>query len=174
MKATQIKRLLPAVFQSAADGVTPLATILKIMEEMHAPAEATLDHLESYFDPYRTPDACVPFLATWVDLEGVLDQRGSTGATLSTGVGRLRELTATAVLLSKWRGTRKGLLFFLQMATGVNDFTINEAIRDADGNEIPFHMRIAVPAAAKAHRTLIERIIELEKPAYVTYDLDFG
>jgi phage tail-like protein len=174
MKATQIKRLLPAVFQAAAEGMTPLATILKIMEEMHAPTEAILDHIETYFDPYCTPDAFVPVLATWVDLESVLDQHGETGASLSTGVGRLRELTAAAVLLSKWRGTRKGLSLFLETATGLKDFAINETVADSDGAVIPFHIHIAAPAAATTHRAVIERIIDLEKPAYVTYDLEFA
>ena len=174
MKATQIKRLLPGVFQTAAEGATPLATILKIMEGMHAPTEAILNRLEAYFDPHRTPDAFVPYLASWVDLENLLDQHGSTDASFSTGVGRLRELTAAAVLLSKWRGTRKGLSLFLETATGLTDFTINEMVADSRGEMIPFHMHILAPAAATAHRAVIERIVDLEKPAYVTYDLEFA
>lgn len=178
MKTAQIRRLLPSVFQGAADRGTPLAAILDIMEAMHAPSESILDHIEIFFDPYRTPDAFVPYLAGWVDLEGILESphsRSTSGIpSLSTGVGRLRELTAAAVTLSKWRGTRKGLLLFLETATGMDGFTIAESTVGADGKVVPFHLRITAPAASVEHRALVQRIIDLEKPAYVTYDLDFA
>jgi phage tail-like protein len=178
MKTAQIRGLLPSVFQSAAGRGTPLNAILEVMETMHAPSEALLDHIEIFFDPYRTPDAFVPYIASWVDLEGVLDSpraRDVSGIySLSTGVGRLREVAAAAVTLSKWRGTRKGLLLFLETATGLSGFTIDEAAVGSDGKVIPFHLRITAPAASVEHRTLIQRIIDMEKPAYVTYDLDFA
>ena len=182
MTAAQIKRLLPSVFQDTADARTPLRAILDVMEAMHAPSESVLDHLETYFDPYRAPDAFVPFLASWVDLESVLDCPRASGPSrdsarvpsLSTGIGRLRELTAAAVSLSKWRGTRKGLSLFLETATGVSGFLIDEVTTNQDGKPVPFHIRITAPAAAAEHRTLIARIVELEKPAYVTSDLRFA
>jgi phage tail-like protein len=178
MKTAQIKGLLPAVFQGAAEGGTPLNAILDVMETMHAPTEALLDHIEIFFDPYRAPDVFVPYLASWVDLTGILDPpraRDTSGIySLSTGIGRLREVTAAAITLSKWRGTRKGLLLYLETATGLNGFTIDEAAVGSDGKVIPFHLRITAPAGGVEHRTLIKRIIDMEKPAYVTYYLDFA
>jgi phage tail-like protein len=178
MKTAQIKRLLPSIYQSAADQRTPLTSILEIMEQMHAPAESILDQLEIYFDPRRAPEEFVPYLASWVDLEPVLDipkSRDKTRLpTLSTGIGRLRELTAAAVTLSKWRGTRKGLLLFLETATGTTNFKVEESTLGPDGKPRPFHIHITAPAESLPHRTLVQRIIELEKPAYVTYDLDFA
>jgi phage tail-like protein len=178
MKTTQIRELLPSVFQGAADRGTPLSAILEVMESMHVPSEAILDHIEIFFDPYRAPDAFVPYIASWVDLAGILDsprsQETSSVCSISTGIGRLREVTAAAVTLSKWRGTRKGLLLYLETATGLNGFTIDEAAVGSDGKVIPFHLRIVAPAASVEHRTLIQRIIDVEKPAYVTYDLDFA
>lgn len=145
---------------------------------MHAPAESVLDDLAIVFNPYRTPYVFVPYLAGWVDLEVLLDVPHSGGASsipsLSTGVGRLRELAAVAIKLSHWRGTRKGLRLFLETATGMGGFEVNEHIRDANGKEKPFHLRISAPRELASHRTLIQRIIELEKPAYVTYELEFG
>jgi hypothetical protein len=38
----------------------------------------------------------------------------------------------------------------------------------------PFHIRVVGPAEAAVYQPLVERIIELEKPAYVTYELQFG
>jgi phage tail-like protein len=178
MKKGQIKRLLPAVFQRAAQPGTPLYAVLDAMETMQAPSEAVLDSIDMYFDAYRAPDNFVAYLAGWVDLEVLMDvPRGnspSSTLSLSTGVGRLRELTATAVTLSQWRGTCKGLRLFLETATGATGFDIEEHVTGADGKERPFHMRITAPANLAGHRVLLERIVELEKPAYVTYEFAFA
>src|SRR5262249_20661562 len=174
----QIKRLLPSVFQRTAPAGSPLSAILDVMEAMHAPSEAALENLPVTFAPYRTPDAFVAYLASWVDLEVLLDiPRGAktaAAATLSTGLGRLRELTAAAITLSQWRGTRKGLELFLETATGMRGFEIEEKVMGADGKPRPFHLRITARGQLVTHRALVERIIELEKPAYVTHELQFG
>ena len=178
MKKEQIERLLPSVFQRTAAAGSPLSAILDVMEAMHAPSESALENLPVVFDPHRTPDAFVPYLASWVDLEGLLDiprdTTSSAAASLSTGVGRLRELTAAAMNLSRWRGTRKGLQLFLETATGMSGFEIEETVIGADGRPRPFHLRITAPGQLVKHRSLVERIIELEKPAYVTHELQFG
>jgi len=101
-------------------------------------------------------------------------ESGPSTPRLSTGVGRLRELTAAAVTLSHWRGTRKGLTLFLETATGTNGFEVDEHVVGVDGRVKPFHLRITAPGQLAEHRSLIQRIIELEKPAYVTYELGFG
>jgi phage tail-like protein len=175
VKKAQIKRLLPAIFQRAVQPGNPLSAILDVMEAMHSPPECVLQDLAVTFDPHRTPDAFVPYLASWVDLEVLLDVPHFEGAsaTLSTGVGRLRELAATAATLSRWRGTRKGLSLFLETATGMKGFEVDEEVRE-EGKIKPFHLRITAPGELIAHRMLIQRIIELEKPAYVTYQLEFG
>jgi len=178
VKKAQIKRLLPSVFQRTMRAANPLLAILDVMEAMHAPSESALDHLDTTFDPHRTPDKFVPYLASWVDLEILLDVppsgASSASASLSTGLGRLRELAAAAVTLSQWRGTRKGLQLFLETATGKQGFEINERVVGAEGMPKPFHLQINAPGELTPHRTLIEKIIELEKPAYVTYELEFG
>lgn len=177
MKKAQIKRLLPSVFQHGVQPGSPLSAILDVMESMHAPSESAMDHLAEMFDPHRTPDAFVAYLASWVDLEDLLDIPRSEGASstprLSTGVGRLRELTAAAVTLSHWRGTCKGLTLFLETATGMGGFEVDEHVVGIDGKAKPFHLRITAPGELTGHRSLIQRIVELEKPAYVTYELGF-
>lgn len=178
MKKPQIKRLLPSVFQRTVQPGNPLSAILEVMETMHAPSESALDRLEMNFNPNRAPDAFVPFLASWVDLEVLLDLRRteklSSIPSLSTGLGRLRELTRGAASLSKWRGTQKGLCLFLETATGAKGFRVDEQVKDKDGKVRPFHLKVTVPKELAGHRSLIERIVEFEKPAYVTYELDFG
>ena len=177
MKQVQIRRLLPAIFQAAVQSGNPLSAILDMMETLHAPCESALDRVDVNFSPYRAPEAFVPYLASWVDLEVLLDvphaRSGPSTATLSTGLGRLRELVSAAVTLSKLRGTRKGLTLFLETATGAKGFQVDEKVPDNTGQVRPFHVRVIAPKDLKDHRVLIERIIELEKPAYVTYQLEF-
>ena len=38
----------------------------------------------------------------------------------------------------------------------------------SDGRPKPFHIRVRAPQEAAPYRVMIERIIESEKPAYVT------
>jgi phage tail-like protein len=183
MKRTEIKTLLPEVFQRTCrrDQTTGqtgglLDALLAVMEALHAPAEAVLAELGSAFDPRRTRETFVPFLARWVDLERIfapndpLARQGRSRPAGSIALGRLRELTASAAWLSKWRGTLPGLQRFLQIATGEHAFIIRENL-DAQGQTCLFHFTVQAPATLAPHRPLLERIIESEKPAYCTYDL---
>ena len=177
MKQTEIERLLPRVIHRTLVAGSVLETVLVVMEALQAPAEDVLAGLDSYFDPRRTPDRFVPFLAGWVDLDALLVDSSADGNApieFPTGLGRLRELVAAAAFLSKWRGTAKGLLHFLETATGVQGFEIDEHVPDATGTPVPFRLRIFAPPETEPYRVLIEKIIELEKPAYVTYELAFG
>ena len=164
MKRNEIARLLPGVFQRTLDENGPLVALLGVMEALYAPSEAALAELPALFHPLRAPERFVPFLARWVDL----------GVPVTTGLGRMRELVAAAVELSRWRGTARGLLLFLRTATGREDFLIEERVPGADGRPRPFHLRVRAPAGLAPHRPMLEAIIEREKPAYVTYELLFG
>lgn len=178
MKRTEIEGLLPEVFQRTIHPGNPLFAILEVMEALHAPSEEILEHLDAFFDPYRTPDGFVPYLARWADLERLLvDSPEELSSTISpsfpSGLGRLRELIASTAFLSKWRGTAKGLLRFLETATGIQGYEIDEQVPGPDGQLRPFHLLIRAPTAVEQYRSLIERIVEMEKPAYVTYELVF-
>jgi hypothetical protein len=118
-------------------------------------------------------------LARWLDLDRLFERR-PTGEDLPlrqlmpAGLGRLRELIAMAAELSKWRGTKRGLLLFLQTATGLQGFEVDEKVPGDDGLPRPFHLRVKVPPGGLELKGLIERIVSSEKPAYVTYELEFG
>lgn len=163
MRRREIERLLPAVFQRTAAEGSPLVALLEVMEALHAPVEAALEGLAANFDPRRAPDRFVPFLARWVDLP----------LSVALGRGRLRELIALRAGLSAWRGTGRGLLRFLEVATGATGFRIEERVVDAAGRARPFHIRVIAPEALSPHRPMLQQIIEREKPAYVTYELSF-
>lgn len=176
MKQNEIKQLLPEVFQRTVRSGGPLHTLLAVMEDLHAPSEHVLDELEKYFDPYRTPDRFVPYLARWVDVDRLLPESAGEDAGaphFPSGLGRLRELVAAAAFLSKWRGTRRGLLAFLETATGIEEFQIRENVAAAGGEPLPYHLDIQAPPEAASYRELIEQVVEMEKPAYVTYELRF-
>lgn len=175
MKQEEIRGLLPEVFTRTLRPGGPLNALLAVMEAMHSPSEDVLRHLQTYFNPYLTPDGFVPYLAGWVDLDLLLGpQTPDSLPTLSTGVGRLRELVAAAAYLSRWRGTAKGLLLFLETATGSTGFSVDEHVLDEQGTVRPYHIKVQAPGETAPHEALIRRIIAMEKPAYVTYELEFA
>lgn len=180
MKHKEIEELLPRVFQRTVRPGSPLFALVQVMEGLHAPSERVLERLDVFFDPGRAPDEFVPLLARWVDLERIFEEPHAqsrepllTSEPLSTGIGRLRQLILSAVALSQLRGTAKGLLSFLELATGFTGFEIQENPRTDGGRVRSFHIRVQAPAEAAPHRRLIQRIIEQEKPAYVTFELEF-
>jgi phage tail-like protein len=176
MKAEQIKHLLPGVVQAGACPGSPMAALLDAMEALHQPAEDVVESIATYFNPHAAPDAFVPFLARWVDIDRFFPagySKMQSATPLSSGMGRLRELVQAAAYLSQWRGTCIGLTRFLETATGMKGFTIEEHTEDRECARRPFHLCITAPADARIHRALIERIIGQEKPAYVTYELNF-
>jgi phage tail-like protein len=177
MKSSDIARLLPEVFRSGVGDRSVLSALLHVMERLHAPSERMLHTLEASFDPMITPDRFVPMLARWVDLERLFMRSAADPSAslevLSTGTGRLRGLVARASHLSQWRGTRHGLIEFLETATGASGFAVDEQVPAADGRPRTFHIRVQVPPGLDAHRALIEQIVRSEKPAYVTCEIHF-
>ena len=65
MHRDAIQRLLPTVFQLSARPGSPLDAALHVMSDLHEPDERLLAAIEHVFDPYRTPDALVPWLTRW-------------------------------------------------------------------------------------------------------------
>jgi len=178
MKRREIEDLIPWVLRRTLQTGSPLAALLAAMEGLHEPSERVLERLDVALDPRRAGDAFVPYLARWVDLERLLeDETGRVEQVagrppLATGLGYLRELVAAAAHLSQWRGTARGLLLFLETATGAKGFELDEQVPGPDGRVRPFHLCVRVPESAARYRSLIERIVQMEKPAYVTYELE--
>jgi phage tail-like protein len=175
MRRAEIQTRLPEVFERTAGAPRgPLGPLLDVMEQMHAPSEAALDELERYFDARRAPDAFVPYLAWWVDLGWLLfEDPDATDAPLrpyTAGLGRLREVTATAAALAKWRGTARGLVGLLEAATGMQGYSVDEDLHDPAGRPLPARFRVHAPAGAEPYTELIRRIAEHEKPAHVVLD----
>lgn len=180
MRHSELERLLPAVLQRAKPPGSPLAAVLDVMEALHGPSERVLAELASIFDPRRCDERFLTMLAHWVHLERILPPADGAETDIDwrprdmpMAPGRLRALISAAPWLARMRGTARGLMSFLEIAVGER-FAIEEQVIDERGVLVPFHVRIAAPAGAEGMRELIVRIIELEKPAHVTYELVFG
>jgi phage tail-like protein len=163
MSRDQIEQLLPSVIRRTIAPGTPLAALTTVMADLFDPADQAAGTLDTCFDPWRCPERFLPLLAAWVDLP----------LPVTTGSRRLRELIAVAVGLHQVRGTRRALLAFLEAATGVHGFEIDEDVRDATGRPRPFVVAVRAPAAVRAHAAMIERLIESERPAQVRCELAF-
>lgn len=177
----EIQSLLPSVYRDAAQEGSPLAAIIATMATLANPVEETWGSLDEILDPRRTPDAFVPYLASWLALDRLFPKyqlnrqaNSSVNPEISTGVGRLRELVASAAELSRLRGSKLGLIRFLETATGETRFVVDDEIRLESGKLKPFFFRIFAPSTLLPHRRLLRTIVDSEKPAYVTYELIFS
>lgn len=176
MSRERIEQLLPSVFRWAIRPPqapftstpqpldNPLAVLTAIIADFYDPAEQAASELDQYFDPWRCPERFLPLLAAWVDIP----------LPITTGSRRLRELIAVAVRLHQVRGTRRALLAFLEAATGLRGFDINERVLDAKGQVRPFLVKVRAPAEAREHAAMVERIINSERPAQIQYELEFA
>ncbi|MCF8111194.1 MAG: hypothetical protein K9J85_06860 [Desulfobacteraceae bacterium] len=173
MKHEEIKKILPSMFREAVSAQSPLDSIVGVMETLHRNTEVMLEEIDAVFDPIRTNKDFVWYLAGWVDLDWIYKQSESDTGCLKAALNTedFRKLISLAWYLSKWRGTAEGLKLFLETATGVDGFEIKENPEGDNGGIMPFHIEITVPEAASGKRHLVERIIENEKPAYVTYNM---
>jgi len=173
MKAGEIAAVLPAVFRDILPNDPTLAALLDISEALQDPVELRLADLSLVFNALVTDDRFAPMLAGWVDLvwlyaddDAELETAAQAWSDSGIPAGRLRLLIGAAHTLSQERGTARGLVRFLEIATGVTGFGVDDAL----GPDTPFHLRVRVPAAAASQVTLIERIVNAEKPAYVTWE----
>jgi phage tail-like protein len=181
VKREAIVERLPDIFKQAVtdDPANPLTALLGVMEELHARDEDILASFGRYIDPRRAPDEFVSYLAFWVDYAWLfMDPPDNPYAAVEQpfpgGLGRLRELVASAAAESKWRGTSAGMVRMLERATGVQGYRVEEIVTDESGEQLPFRIRVVVPSHAEHFLDLVRRIVEHEKPAHVigTVDLE--
>jgi phage tail-like protein len=150
MRSDNIVQLLPAAYQRVFHPGGPLAALLGVMEDLHAASEEQLSHVEDLFHPYRSPDRLLPFLARWV----AVDHLGSR-----------RDLIRGGAALAQSRGTLAGLREAIRLSTGESDVDIEEAGA--------FHLIVRLPAGC-AQVEKIRHLVELEKPAATTFEIEIG
>ena len=178
MHRDAIQRLLPTVYQLSARTGSPQDAALHVMSDLHEPDERLLAAIEQVFDPYRTPDAFVPWLTRWVGLDWLVadepddldaaDPGGVDPSTFTPGAGRLRDVVAAGYAMAQWRGTDVGLRLLLTAATGAAGFVVDEPA------DRPFHLVVRAPAEASPHAAVVRRIVERMKPAATTAEVTFA
>jgi phage tail-like protein len=176
---------LPAIYER--DDL--MGRFLMLFESFWAPIEKQIDGLYHYLDPRITPADHLPWLASWLDLD--LDERWPEA--------RIRQLIRWAIALHRSRGTKWGLLKYLEIYTGQQAEIIEQRAQNAvigrgarlgpgialgQGNRphtftVTLHLP-PIEASRKREQTrleelrrrTIESIIEIQKPAHTLYTLN--
>lgn len=175
-------RFLPDIYRN----IDFVGRFLKIFEETFEPTVNALDSLWAYLDPLTAPEAMLPFLAHWVgwEFQGPLT------------LEQQRLLIRYALQIYRWRGTRRGLRFYLHLATGLpldehcsegqKSIGIHESFsqgcvfglanlgEDAVlGGSRPLHFTVCLrpPSHQVIDQALVHQILAQEKPAFCHYDL---
>ncbi len=174
---------LPTVYQE----VDFIARFIKIFEQAFDPVVNSFNSMWANLDPLTAPQALIPFLAQWVDWP--MDSQ--------LGLLQQRKLIRRAVEIYRWRGTRKGLRFYLHLYTGL---PLDEAVNQEEDKSIsitepfgqgcvfgvahvgkdailgggkPYHFQVRLRANPDnpIDEQLVRRILDREKPVFCTYDL---
>ncbi len=180
-------KYLPAVYERDPF----MGRFVMLFESLWAPIDAQIDNLADYFDPMLTTLPMLKWLADRLDLK-VDDE---------LPVAVVRRLVAKAVPLYRRRGTRSGLQELLEIYSGgqvqiverrANNLRLGKSARLGHGVALgvrnqphtftlyiklpPIPEDPAAPQLAERQRNRrrerIRALIELEKPAHVTYTLD--
>lgn len=147
---------LPAIYQDSDF----LGRFLRIFEDLIVPVEDILQEIPFYFNPRLAPPGFLPWLASWIDL--VLDENWPEE--------RRRELIQRGTDLYRWRGTRRGLLAYLNIYAGVEPELVEHLTAKA-GGPFRFTVVLRVPDPSAVDEARIRSIIEAEKPAHTQYEL---
>ncbi len=177
---------LPALYQSDE----MMGRFLMLFESFWGPIEGQIDNEALYYDPRMAPPDFLPGLASWLNLalDGRLPEE------------RQRRLIRSAVSLYRRRGSKQGLIDYLEIYTGGKADIIEHRAKDfrlgpearlgpgialGKGNQphaftVTLHLPpVAAPAGDEEgrarqeadRRRTIEAIIEAEKPAHTVYSL---
>jgi phage tail-like protein len=151
--ASRYLRHLPAVYQE--DDF--LSRFLLIFEARWEPLEWRQNHIDYYFSATTAPAAFLPWLASWLGL--ALDRHWPEE--------RRRRLLQEAMELYRWRGTSYGLSRMLEVCTG-----LSPTITEDPKKPYVFRVVVRVPPDARVRPEMIERLVQMHKPAHVGYVLE--
>lgn len=158
--------LLPEVMRLGDLPGSPFAATVDGMQTLLAPTVRHVDEVHRWFDPFTAPPDALHLLASWLDLGVAADTALACHDDAEDRDRALRRLVLEGHDLVRARGTRAGLLRLLEVVTGVEGF----AIADANATP-PFHLVVSVPPAVQQHAPGLARLIDHERPVYVTWSL---
>jgi phage tail-like protein len=142
-----------------------LGRFLLIFESILGSMDRMVGSIDHYLDPDLAPPETLRWLASWLGI--VLDERWPED--------RQRDLVRGATDLYRWRGTRRGLSTVLRLATGATPEIEEPSISDVTGDPsraYRFSVRLRLPRGQQVDRSLVESVIDLEKPAWAACDLE--
>ena len=178
---------LPAIYQE----IDFVGRLLKIFEESFEPTVQTLDSLWAYLDPLTAPEALLPFLAHWVAWD----------SNFYISADRQRQFIRHAMEIYRWRGTKYGLRLYLHLVTGLpldedkpeaekhisifesfgrgmvlGSASLGDDALVGGGKAFHFRVRLKIPIGSSEEpfaidESVIRQVIEQEKPAFCTYEL---
>ncbi|HBB34786.1 MAG TPA: phage tail protein [Cyanobacteria bacterium UBA8803] len=180
------RSLYPTFLPDIYREVDFIGRLLKIFEQAFEPTVQTLDALWAYLDPLMAPEALLPFLAHWVGWP----------LNPALSLNRQRYLIRQAMQIYRWRGTRRGLRFYLHLFT---DLPLDEHLPEQEkhisiqevfsrglvmgetrlnrdsfiGGGQPYHFIVVLHRdnTTQIDEQLVHQIIQQEKPAFCTYEL---
>ena len=130
--------------------------LLLIFEDLLGPVQQSIAHFDLFLDPTTAPETFFPWLNHW--LAEITDEHWSSD--------RQRELLKNAAWLYRARGTVAGLRRYLEICTGFEP----EIIENANG---PHTFKVVLHTeGAPLDRRMVERIIEINRPAHTSYILE--
>ncbi|GAB4276292.1 MAG: hypothetical protein Kow0080_26480 [Candidatus Promineifilaceae bacterium] len=136
-----------------------MSRYLAIFESILLPIQWHIDNFDLYLNPGTVPAEFLPWLAGWFD---VVFNDSWTEAQRRLFLQEAHQLFAR-------RGTRWALARLLEIYLGVKP-----EIDDTGSNLDPFTFAVNIPLPEKEiKRPLVERLIDLHKPAHTSYKLRF-
>ncbi len=153
LHSQKLIQYLPGIYQTDF-----MSRFLGIFEATLIPVEWTIDNFDLYLDPGSAPEKFLPWLANWFEI--------TFGPTWTVSQRRLLLKEASAIYAR--RGTRWALGRLLEIYTGKLPTII-----DVGEKLDPHTFRVILPLPENdANRQVIERIIDSNKPAHTSYQLE--
>ncbi|MFQ5401116.1 MAG: phage tail protein I [Anaerolineae bacterium] len=154
LHSTRLLQYLPGIYHTDF-----MARFLAMFESILTPIEWNVDNFDLYLHAKTAPADFLPWLARWFELS--FDDSWSEA--------QRRALLAEAHQIYARRGTKWALSRVLEIYTGRTP-----EIDDQSETVDPFTFIVNIPVRARElNRALVERIIDLNKPAHATYKVRF-
>jgi phage tail-like protein len=134
-----------------------LGQFLLAFEGILAPIEQTVDNFDIYLDANTTPKDFLDRLAYWLGLS--LDEKWPEE--------KRRAVVSEAAELFRRRGTRWSLIRHLEIYAG-----LTPEVEESTDRPHHFKVTLRVPKKWEGDRETVERIIQVNKPAHTTFDLE--
>ena len=152
--STRLLAYLPGIYHTDL-----MSRFLALFESILIPIEWNIDNFDLYLDPQTSPVGFLPWLCNWFEV--VFDDTWTER--------QRRQFLSEAAELYGRRGTQWAMQRLLEIYTG-HIPQVDDKAEKLD----PFTFIVNIPVREKElNRTLIEHIIDSNKPAHTTYKLRF-